>query len=78
MTELFETIKNAISDLSMDQIAALMVGICAFGVAKSVVKEGISFIMSVVGVLFILYFAAPDLYYKVFEIIKDCLAAVGL
>lgn len=77
MTEAFETIKNAIMGLSMDQLVALLVGICAFGVAKNVVKEGVSIVMSVIGVLFVIYFAAPELYFKIFEIIKDSFSAIG-
>ena len=76
ITNLFDSIMNAITNLSSDQLVALFIGICAFGVAKNVVKEGISLIMSVIGVLFVLYFAAPDVYYQVFDIIKNLVGAV--
>lgn len=71
MTDLFDKIIASIQGLTTDQLVALMFGIMAFGVAKKVVKEGISLVMSVIGILFCLYFVAPDLYYQLFEILKD-------
>lgn len=71
MTDLFDKIIASIQGLTTDQLVALMFGIMAFGVAKKVVREGISLVMSVIGILFCLYFVAPDLYYQLFEILKD-------
>ena len=71
LTDLFHKIIASIQGLTTDQLVALMFGIMAFGVAKKVVREGISLVMSVIGILFCLYFVAPDLYYQLFEILKD-------
>lgn len=71
MTDLFDKIIASIQGLTTDQLVALMFGIMAFGVAKKVVREGISLVMSVIGILFCLYFVAPDLYYQLFKILKD-------
>ena len=76
LTDLFDKIIASIQGLGTDQLVALMFGIMAFGVAKKVVREGISLIMSVVGILFCLYFVAPDLYYQLFEVLKDLFYAV--
>lgn len=75
MTDLFDKIIASIQGLTTDQLVALMFGIMAFGVAKKVVREGISLVMSVIGILFCLYFVAPDLYYQLFEILKDVFCA---
>lgn len=76
MTDLFDKIIASIQGLGTDQLVALMFGIMAFGVAQKVVREGISLIMSVVGILFCLYFVAPDLYYQLFEVLRDLFYAV--
>ena len=76
LTDLFDKIIASIQGLGTDQLVALMFGIMAFGVAKKVVREGISLIMSVVGILFCLYFVAPDLYYQLFEVLRDLFYAV--
>ena len=55
LTDLFDKIIASIQGLGTDQLVALMFGIMAFGVAKKVVREGISLVMSVVGILFCLY-----------------------
>lgn len=77
MEQIFEGIKTAISNITADQLVALMVAILAFSIAKDVVKEAASFALTVFGVLLVLYFAAPDLYYQVFQVAKDFVGGIA-
>ena len=62
MTELFDAAKTFLSSLSTDQLVALFIGVMALSCAVKFLKDTLSTIVSVLGVLFILYFFAPGLY----------------
>lgn len=67
MTEFFESIKMALSSLSVDQYVAIFIAVLAISLGLKVLKEGLSILCTVVGILAVLYFFAPDLYFQVFN-----------
>lgn len=65
MSELFESIKAALSSLSINQLVAIFIAAIAISLGVKMLKEGLSTLFTVIGILAALYFFAPDLYYQV-------------
>ncbi|WP_191398477.1 hypothetical protein [Flavonifractor sp. An306] len=63
MSELFESIKAALSSLSINQLVAIFIAAIAISLGVKMLKEGLSTLFTVIGILAALYFFAPDLYY---------------
>ena len=73
MTELFDAAKTFLSSLSTDQLVALM----ALSCAVKFLKDTLSTIVSILGVLFILYFFAPGLYADLIVMLMQALRWLG-
>lgn len=67
LTQLFESAKTFISALTTDQIVAIFIAVLAISFAVKLIKNSLSIIFSIIGLLAILYFFAPGLYYELFE-----------
>lgn len=77
LTQLFDSLRGVIAGLTTDQYVAILVAVLALSCAGKVIKEGLSILLTVVGLLAILYFFAPDLYYRLFEFLGHLLHSVG-
>ena len=62
MNELFDTAKTFLTNLSSEQMTALFIGVLALSCAVKFLKDALSTVVSIVGMLFIIYFFAPGLY----------------
>lgn len=71
MTEFFESVKTALSSLSTDQYVAIFIAVIAISLGLKVLKEGLSILCTIVGIMAALYFLAPDLYYQVFAFLNQ-------
>lgn len=67
LTQLFESAKTFITSLTTDQFVAIFIAVLAISCAVKLIKNGLSVIFSVIGLLAILYFFAPGLYYELFD-----------
>lgn len=67
LTQFFENARAFVSALTADQIIAIFIAVLAISFAVKLIKNGLSIIFSIVGLLAILYFFAPGLYYELFE-----------
>lgn len=77
MTELFDAAKTFLSSLSTDQLVALFIGVMALSCAVKFLKDTLSTIVSILGVLFILYFFAPGLYADLIVMLMQALRWLG-
>lgn len=77
MTELFDAAKTFLSSLSTDQMVALFIGVMALSCAVKLLKDTLSTIVSILGVLFILYFFAPSLYADLIVMLMQALRWFG-
>lgn len=66
LTQFFDYFRTAISNLTSDQLVAILVAVLALSCAAKAIKEGLSVILTIIGLLAILYFFAPELYYRIF------------
>ena len=73
MTELFDAAKTFLSSLSTDQLVALFIGVMALSCAVKLLKDT----LSILGVLFILYFFAPGLYADLIVMFMQALRWLG-
>lgn len=62
MESIFQKIDGFFLNIGADQWVAIVLFIFAFSLAKTVLKNGLSILFYVVGVLAALYFFAPGLY----------------
>ncbi len=67
LTQFFESAKTFISTLTTDQLVAIFIAVLAISCAVKLLKNSLSVIFSAIGLLAILYFFAPGLYYELFE-----------
>lgn len=67
LTQFFESAKTFISALTTDQLVAMFIAVLAISCAVKLIKNSLSIIFSIVGLLAIFYFFAPGLYYELFE-----------
>lgn len=67
LTQFFENAGTFISALTTDQIIAVFIAVLAISFAVKLIKNSLSIIFSIVGLLAMLYFFAPGLYYELFE-----------
>lgn len=77
MTEAFMSIKGALASLSTDQYVAIFIAVIAISLALKVIKEGLSIVFTVVGILAALYFLSPDLYFQVFAFLEQLLSSIA-
>lgn len=77
MTELFDAAKTFLSSLSTDQLVALFIGVMALSCAVKFLKDTLSTIVSILGILFILYFFAPSLYADLIVMLMQALRWLG-
>lgn len=77
MTELFDAAKTFLSSLSTDQLVALFIGVMALSCAVKFLKDTLSTIVSILGVLVILYFFAPGLYADLIVMLMQALRWLG-
>ena len=77
MTELFDAAKTFLSSLSTDQLVALFIGVMALSCAVKFLNDTLSTIVSILGVLFILYFFAPSLYADLIVMLMQALRWLG-
>lgn len=69
MNDLLNRLTEFLSNLSLDQYAALVLVIVAVVVALSAAKKVLSAVCSAVGVLAALYFVQPELYQKAIDVL---------
>lgn len=67
LTQFFESAKTFVSTLTTDQLVAIFIAVLAISCAVKLIKTGLSVILSIIGLLAVLYFFAPGLYYELFE-----------
>ena len=67
LTQFFESAKTFVSTLTTDQLVAIFIAVLAISCAVKLIKTGLSVILYIIGLLAVLYFFAPGLYYELFE-----------
>ena len=76
VSDFFSTIATTLANFSGDQWLALLFAVVAFSVAKKIVQEGVSIVMTIVGILLVLYFLAPDVYSSVIQAIDGFVSSL--
>lgn len=71
MVEMIESVKLFLTNLDTSQYVAIFVAVLAVSCAVKVVKNGISVLLSIVGLLAALYFVSPELYTQLFDYLNQ-------
>ena len=71
MEQLFESIRLFLANITTDQLVAMFIGVLALSCAVRFLKDTMSTVVSVIGLLAVLYFFAPDLYTQALQLINQ-------